>query len=150
KVYEIGFKHALKNIERNGGKIEGGRVTLLAQDPKTVRFEQGFTGMYPIQKTELREDLNAKELTFDFVGTGFVLKGGTEKVNPEEPDYTFEEEIYIDGSKAETVKLPTNFTTRRQELCWKYQLPYGKHSVRIKISNPTAGYRLNSYEYLVY
>jgi hypothetical protein len=150
KVYDIGFKHALKNIERNGGKIDGDKVSILVQAPKTVRFEQGFTHMYPIQKTELREDISTRELTFDFVGTGFVLKGEAEKIKSEEPDYTFEEEIYIDGNKTESVKLPTNFTTRRLELGWKYQLPYGRHSVRIKVLNPNTGYRLNSSEYLIY
>ncbi|MFB9844152.1 ADP-ribosylglycohydrolase family protein [Mucilaginibacter ginsenosidivorans] len=150
KVYEIGFKHALQNIERNGGKVSGDNVTILTQVPKTVKWEQGFAGMRPFQKTELREDISRKEVSFEFSGTGFVLKGEAEKVKADSPDYIFDEEVWIDGKKAETAKLPTNFTTRRQELCWKYQLPAGQHSVRVKVLNPDAGYRLNSYEYLTY
>ena len=150
KVYEIGFKHALQNITRNGGKIDGDKITILAQVPQTVKFEQGFTNMRPLQKTDLAHDLNAGELSFDFTGTGFVLKGETVKKNEDAPAYTFEAEIYIDNEKAETAKLPTNYTTRRLEICWKYQLPNKKHSVRIKVLNPSKDYELNSSEYLVY
>jgi hypothetical protein len=150
KVYEIGFRHALQNIERNGGKVSGDKVTILTQAPKTVKWEQGFTGMRPVKKTELSGDINLKEISFEFTGTGFVLKGEAQKIKSESADYTFDEEVWIDGKKAETVKLPTNFTTRRQELCWKYQLPAGRHSVRVKVLNPDPGYRLNSYEYLTY
>jgi len=150
KVYEVGFKHALQNIKRNGGKIEGDKVTIIVQTPKTVRWEQGFTGMRPVQKMELRADVNIKEVSFEFTGAGFVLKGEAEKIKSESPDYTFNEEVYIDGNKSETVKLPTNFTTRRQELCWKYKLPAGKHNVQVKVINPNVGYRLKCYEYIVY
>lgn len=37
----------------------------------------------------------------------------------------------------ETVKLPTDFTSRRFYLFWRYQLPMGKHNVRLKVLNPT-------------
>ena len=150
KVYDIGFKHALDNIRRNGGKIEGDQVIILAQSPKTVRFEQGFTGMKPIKRDDLNHDLNASELSFDFTGNGFVLKGEAEKKNGDSPDYVFEVETYIDGQKVETSRLPTDFTTRRLEICWKYQLTNAKHTVRVKVLNPNKDYELNSSEYLVY
>jgi hypothetical protein len=150
KVYDIGFKHALQVIERNGGKVDGDQVTILTQVPKTVRLEQSFTGIYPTEITELRHDINTKELTFDFTGTGVVLKGEAGKNKDDAADYIFNAEIYIDGDKVETVKLPTDFTTRRLELFWKYQLPDKKHTVRINVLNPNADYFLNSSEYIVY
>jgi hypothetical protein len=150
KVYEIGFKHALENIKRNGGKIDGDKIIIPAQEPKTVKFEQGFTNMKPLQKTDLSHNINESELSFDFSGTGFVLKGEAGKKNGDSPDYAFDVEVTIDGQKAETAKLPTNFTTRRQEICWKYQLPNKKHSVKVKVLNPNKDYELNSSEYLVY
>ncbi len=150
KVYDIGFKHALQVIERNGGKVDGDQVTILTQIPQTVRLEQSFTGIYPTEITDLRHDINTKELSFDFTGTGIVLKGEAGKNKDDAADYIFNAEIYIDGDKAETVKLPTDFTTRRLELFWKYQLPDKKHTVRIKVLNPNADYFLNSSEYIVY
>jgi hypothetical protein len=150
KVYEIGFKHALQNITRNGGRIDRDKITILAQVPQRVKFEQCFTNMRPLQKTVLAHDLNASELNFDFTGTGFVLKGAAGKKNGDAPAYTFEAEVYIDNQKAETAKLPTNYTTRRLEICWKYRLPNKKHSVRVKVLKPNKDYELNSSEYIVY
>ena len=150
KVYEIGFKHALQVIQRNGGKVEGDKITLLTQVPKTVKLEQGFTGMFPLQKTEVNEEICTKELSFEFTGTGFVLKGEAEKKREKAADYVIEAELYIDGNKVETAKFPASFTTRRLELFWKYQLPNKKHSVRVKVLNPNADYQLNASEYLTY
>src|ERR1700743_3486289 len=56
KVYDMGFKHALQNIQLNGGKVDGDKVTIITQMPKTVKFEQGFANMYPLQKIDLHED----------------------------------------------------------------------------------------------
>ena len=150
KVYDIGFKHALQVIERNGGKIDGEKVIILTQEPKTVRLEQGFVNMRPLQKTELQQDISTKELSFNFIGTGFVISGETGKNKGDAPDYTFDTELYIDGEKVETAKLPTDVTTRRLELFWKYQLPDKKHKVSIKILNPNSDYYLNTSGYIVY
>ena len=150
KVYQIGLKHALQNITRNGGRIDGDKITILVQVPQTVKFEQGFTNMRPLEKTDLNHDIDESELSFNFTGTGFVLKGEAGKKNSSAPDYTFDAEVYIDGLKAETAKLPTNFTTRRHDICWKYQLANKKHTIRIKVLNPNKDYELNATEYLVY
>jgi hypothetical protein len=150
KVYDISFKHALQVIRRNGGKVEGDNVTILTQVPKTVRLEQSFTGIYPLQKTDLNQDINTKELNFEFTGTGFVLRGEAGKKKDDATDYVFKAELYIDGNKVETARMPTNFTSRRLELFWKYQLPNKKHSVKVKVLNPNADYYLNSSDYIAY
>jgi hypothetical protein len=46
--------------------------------------------------------------------------------------------------------LPASYTTRRYELCWKYDLPKGKHAVRLKILNPSKDNEFNSSEALIY
>ena len=50
-VYEIGFKHALQNIERNGGKINGDNVAIKIQQPADVKFEKSFEGFILLQKS---------------------------------------------------------------------------------------------------
>ncbi|MBS1524717.1 MAG: ADP-ribosylglycohydrolase family protein [Bacteroidetes bacterium] len=150
KVYEIGFKHALENIKRNGGSVDGDKVTILTQAPKPVRLEQGFTNLVPLQKIDLQKEVGREDLTFDFNGTGFVLRGEAEKKNQEAPDYVFEAEVYVDGKKTETAKLPTSFTARRQELFWRYYLPHGKHTIKVKVLNPNPDYGLEASGYLVY
>ncbi|MGN6299002.1 MAG: ADP-ribosylglycohydrolase family protein [Ginsengibacter sp.] len=149
KVYEISFKQALEMIQRNGGKIEGNQVTIAVQAPKPVKYEKSFPGMYPVAKKSFHHG-NIKELTFDFTGTGFVLKGEARKKSKDAADHIFEMEVYIDGEKVEAIKLPTNFTIRRHDLCWKYAMPDKKHEVKIKVLNPVDNYEVITSEYIVY
>jgi hypothetical protein len=50
----------------------------------------------------------------------------------------------------ESPALPASYTTRRYELCWKYDLPKGKHTVRLKILNPSKEEEFNSSEAIIY
>jgi len=149
KTYDISFKHALQNVQRNGGNVDGDNVSIKLQSPETVKLEQGFTGMYPIEQNNfLHENIN--DTSFEFEGTGFILRGEARKLKDDAIEHDFEAELYIDGEKTETAKLPTNFTTRRHELFWKYRLTNKKHSVRIKILNPTNDAEINTWDYIVY
>ena len=40
--------------------------------------------------------------------------------------------------------------TRRHELAWNYDLPKGKHTVRLKITNPSAEHKINAGEAIVF
>jgi hypothetical protein len=148
-VYDIGLKHALQNIERNGGKVSGDNVTIAMQRPVAVRLEQGFEGIYPVVKKEVKWSEAKDEVTFDFEGTGFVLRGDASQWESTS-DYVFNTELYVDGKKTESPKLPAAFTTRRHEICWAYDLPNGKHTVRLKINNPSAEHKVNIREAIVF
>jgi hypothetical protein len=150
-VYQTGYKHALEMIKRNGGKVDKAGVTIAVQEPVPVKFEKSFEGHYPKAKLAINKDLNAgnAEHSFDFEGNAFVVRGETAP-GQSASEYVFNAELYLDGKLLETVKLPAAFTTRRHELFWKYGLPAGKHSVRIKLRNPDAGGRLHITEALVY
>jgi hypothetical protein len=149
KVYEIGLKHALHNIGKNGGKINGDNITIAAQLPVAVKLEQGFPGIFPVLDVNMYKP-GFDEVSFDFEGTGFVLAGSAEKKSDKDPDHIFEAEMYMDGKKIETAKFPTSFTTRRLELFWQYELPKGKHTISIKVLNPDSRYSLNTYHYTVF
>jgi hypothetical protein len=149
KVYEIGLKHALQNIERNGGKVNGDAITIAVQQPQAVRLEQGFEGVYPVAKIPVKWNDQKDEITFDFEGTGFVLRGDASQWESTS-GYVFNTELYIDGKKVETPKLPVAFTTRRHELAWNYDLPKGKHTVQLKITNPSTEHKINSGEAIVF
>ena len=148
-VYEIGFKHALQNIERNGGKINGQNLTIMVQQPAAVKFEKSFQGVYPIAKIPVVWSDKKDEISFDFEGTGFVIKGETARWGSES-SYVFNTELYVDNNLVESPRLPASYTTRRYELCWKYDLPKGKHTVKLKISNPSKDEEFNSSEALIY
>jgi len=148
-VYEIGFSHALKNIVRNGGKVDQDKISIRLQSPLPVKWEKSFEGHYPVAKIPVQWSDNKTEIDFDFEGIGFVLKGDASEWGSES-DYVFDTELYIDGQLVERPKLPVNYTTRRYELCWKYQLPKAKHQVRFRILNPSESHRINLGEAIIY
>jgi hypothetical protein len=147
-VYEIGYRHALENIKRNGGSISGDNISIHTQKPTQVKLEQSFPGLYPVakEKTVVKD---GKEISFEFEGTGFILSGDARGKNVNAPDYEFKTEVYLDGQKLESPTLPTDFTTRRLEVSWKYPLAKGKHTVLVKILNPDDRYEIRNVEYIV-
>ena len=153
KVYQLGFKHALGIIERNGGKIKGDEVSIVTQSPKVVRLEQGFTNLLPTEMRAIQKDL-VDEYTVDFEGTGFVINGEARPKQGSSWDYSgnfvFKAELYVDGQLSELAELPVIFTKRRHELFWKYQLPKGDHTMRIKLLNPDANHALRLESILIY
>ncbi len=149
KVYEIGMKHALQNITRNGGSVSGNNVTIKLQQPIPVAFEQSFVGVYPISKIPVKWNDAKDEVSFDFEGTGFVMRGETQE-GESNSDFVFNTDLYVDGNKIESPQLPADYTTRRYELCWKYDLPKAKHHVMMKILNPSTKYPFNVSEAIIY
>ncbi len=148
-VYEIGYKHALQNIERNGGKVNADNVVIKVQQPVAVKFEKSFNGQYPVAMAPVKWNTAKDELSFDFDGIGFVIKGDASQWDSKST-YVFDTELYLDGKLIETPKLPVSFTTRRYDLAWKYQLPKGKHSVRMKILNPSMDNSVRAFEAIIY
>jgi len=148
KVYELGLKHALMNIKSNGGTVDGDNISIPSQTPAAVKLEQGFPHLYPVERKEFGNNIQ-KEVSFEFEGTGFMVTGEVRKKNTSLKDYVFEAELYVDGEKIETAKLPTSFTTRRYDLFWKYPLTAAKHKVTIRLLNPDDNYELRSWQYIV-
>jgi ADP-ribosylglycohydrolase len=134
-VYALSFKHALELIRRNGGQVADDHVVLAVQPIKPVRVEKNYDGHFPVAEITLRQRLT-DEVTFSFEGIGFVVQGSARSENGK--DQLIVADVFIDDRLAETVNLPTNFTRRRFTPFWKYELPEGKHNVRLKIRSPSA------------
>jgi hypothetical protein len=147
EVYDIGLKHAIANIKNNGGTVKGDMITIKQQAPVAVRFEKSFAGSYPTNKITAKWSANKDEIMFDFEGTGFVLRGDA---RGDDPNFVFNAILFIDNKEVERIQLPVSFTTRRHELAWNYELPKGKHEVRLKILNAANGQRINAGEVVVY
>ena len=148
-VYEIGYKHAIENIKRNGGSIKDNGVYILTQTPKPVRFEKSFPGLYPVTKEKVVIK-DGNEISFEFEGTGFILRGDAKPKDNNSSNYDFKTDVQLDGKKMESPVLPTDFTTRRLEVSWKYPLPKGRHKVVVKILNPHDRYEIRNLEYIVF
>lgn len=149
KVYEISNKHALEMIVRNDGMIDGENITIKVQKPEAVLLEQSFVNMFPVKKVNCHNP-DIQILTFDFEGTGFVLRGGAAKRQENIPHGTLTATLYIDGEKMETSNISTSARYRKHELFWKYQLPKGKHTVKVEVNTPSDKYLLRSWDYIVY
>jgi hypothetical protein len=148
-VYAIGLKHALQNITRNGGTIDGDKVILKHQTPVPVKLEQSFAGTFPIDKKPVQWSDAKDEISFEFEGTGFVIRGDA-SMGDNESDYVFKTELYIDGQLVEKPLLPVAFTTRRYDIAWNYLLPKAKHTVRLKILNTSSEHKINVQDALIY
>ena len=154
-VYRIGFKHALENIEKHGGKIEQDQVVLKPQKPVPVKYEKGFQECSPKEILSIVENrkklgLTNKEYSFEFTGTGFVLRGSARPRTGAEKNHVFEIEMTIDGEHYRKILLPTDYHDRRTEICWKYNLPEKDHHVTIRLMNSQKGYFISMNEILVY
>jgi hypothetical protein len=148
-VYEIGTKHALAVLQQNGGKIEGEKIVLPNEEIKPVQLEVGFKGHYPVERKEVQGVINAKnpEKSIEFTGNGFALTGWARS---NDDDAEIEIEMIIDGGEAERFVMPVAFRERRHEVAWKYQLPEGKHTVKLKMLNLQVGMWVDLGDILVY
>ena len=99
------------------------------------------------------------EYIFEFEGVGFAIDpdpfyfekmGVFEEMDEEREDYVFDTDLYVDGELVSTQKLPVNYTLRRNTFFWKYQLPNGKHQVRIVLKNPTDKTSLQIQKIIIY
>ena len=150
-VYEIGYRHALQMLEKNGAKTDGENINLPIQDIQPVALEVGFENHYPAGRSGIGKNLSKEnsEVEVEFNGNGFVLTGSAQKTREAE-DKDLQLEMRIDGGEAEHFIMPTGFKQRRHEVAWKYQLAKGKHTVKITLKNPVEGYRVNVNDLLVY
>jgi len=149
KVYQTSFDQALQMVLKNGGKINGDEITIKAQAPTAVKYEKSFEGLYPIRKNQISKKLD-KNYEFEFEGTGFVLVGTAKKMDKQSKDIDIPLDIFIDGKKVSTIEMPTSYLRRREEIYWNYDLPKGKHIVKLVQKNQTDGYFVDINYSLIY
>ncbi|QEC51325.1 ADP-ribosylglycohydrolase [Anseongella ginsenosidimutans] len=144
-LYRMSYEQALEVVKRNEGKLSDTAVQISYQAPRPVRLEAGFEGHYPTRKAWIRKTIEQVG-SFDFEGKGIIFKGSV--TGPEE--YVALVDMYIDGKLAESVKLPANHNTRRDEIGFKFNLPHGRHTVVFEWKNPAEGVKIQVTEALVF
>jgi hypothetical protein len=148
EVYDLSLKHALQVVARHGGQVQGDQVVLRPQKPQPAKLEQGFPGHFPTEKRRFYQKVK-EEASFEFEGVGFVVMGAAER-DGTEAEHVYEAQLWIDGQMVEQAKLPTTYKERRFNLFWRYQLPKGKHQVRVKLLNPSAKHHVHMTEIVVF
>jgi len=164
-VYDIGFKHALKVLENNNAMIHGDTIVIPQQKIQPVDLEIGFEDHYPVKtiekplgKTEVYVFNNEHtEYSFDFEGKGFVVngfalnKGWTWFTREQFKDnYNLKVDVFIDGKLKETSLMPTKYEIRKEGITWAFNLPKGKHEVKLVLKNPSEKYELKLQRIIIY
>lgn len=147
-AYALSYKHALAMIERHGGREDGDDVVLPVTEPRPVRLEQNFEGHHPVAEVRLARAMKGHDVEFGFDGIGFAIQGNVRSTDG--TDHVLQVDVFLDGRKLETVALPTSENRRRYIPFWKYELPDGRHTVRLTITNPTPGATLNLTRAIIY
>ncbi len=149
-VYEISYKHALELIVKNGGEVTDSEVKIKLQEPEVAPLEQNFEGYILADNIEINKRLTAsdtQELEIEFEGIGVVVKGRARHIDIDNKyaletqeetldGYKLSVEFYIDGELSKTMDLPLYFIERAHELFFQYELPEGKHTLKMVITNP--------------
>ena len=108
-VYQLGYKHAVQVIEKNGGKQREIILSSLSRLRRLSDLSNPSQDIFQLRNVRVHKDLES-EYTFDFEGTGFVVMGESSPKHGSSWDYkglfAFEAELYIDGKKLKLRSSP--------------------------------------------
>ena len=141
-VYSIGYSHALQVLQKNGADISGETIQIPLQEIKVLPLEIGFKDHFPVRKIDIVRMLEKgnAEYEFEFEGKGFVVNGRTREMSGQKGSVDPILEAIIDGQPEPVFTMPADSKTRKHDICWKYDLPEGRHLVHIKLTNANESY----------
>lgn len=87
------------------------------------KWQEKFSARYVHKSAHFTSSKNAY-MTFTFTGTGIEWFGATDKKHGIA-------EVYLDGKMVEEVDTWSTASRRQQRLYWIFDLPYGKHTLKV-------------------
>jgi hypothetical protein len=150
KTYDMGFRQALKVIEKYGGEVKDNSVTIPIQSPEPVRFEQSFEGVIFKEVISQEAQLKGKDFEIEIDGSGIVIMGGITISRGETSSYVAEVEVYVNNELKETVKLPADYLARKLDIFWDYELGQAENIIRLKWINPVEDREINVQNVIVF
>lgn len=150
KIYDLSYKHAVEIIKKNGGREEDTNLFIKTQKPATVRWEQSFEGLYPSARTVINKEFGKEEFKYDFEGSAVVVMGFVKRLTGTNEDYVLYGDVYIDDKKVEEIRMPYDYIKRKYDVFYTYDLPEGKHSLRIVWKNPRPDFCVQMKDVVVY
>lgn len=137
KVYDLSYRQALEMIKRNGGSISATEASIALQPVRTAPLEVSHPGIYPTDKKRLTLRLDEGNTTWqqNFTGTGMAIVGRVEHqlTEAQARQAYMEIELWIDGQRRETAKLPAWQIRRRFDPFYAFELPEGEHTLELKV-----------------
>jgi hypothetical protein len=163
-VYDISFRHALEMIKRNGGEVKEEEVRIKPQDVSPAPLEQSFMDYDLLDNISIHKRIgfhDKQEMEINFEGIGVVLKGRVRHVDHDEKyalltseetldNYKLSVDFYIDDQLSKTMVLPIYFIERAHELFFQYELPNGRHTLKLIINNPHEKIYLDIWNMITY
>ena len=73
-----------------------------------------------------------------------------QEIKPVALEIGFEGHYPVSRGTTERFTMPSNFSKRRREIAWKYQLSDGPHKVKISLLNAKPGFSVQSGDLIVY
>ena len=67
-----------------------------------------------------------------------------------DPNYVAKLVAYIDGVKTEDIDMPFDYITRKYDIFYKYEIPRGKHQLKIEWLNPDRHFAVQCGGFVVY
>ena len=139
--YELIYKALCSNKDE--------KCIFTIQEPRTVRYEQSFEGLLPVEKRVLKKAFTDKvDLTFD--GCGVVVQGFVRMSGHADDSYVATVTASVDGKEVETFKMPIDYIKRKYEVFSGYEFGSGKHTLTLKLENPHPDYHIYCSEMVVY
>ena len=134
----MSYAETLEMIEKNGGKVDGNRISIRLQKPEPVRYEVSFEGIALDKKVTVENWIaNFPEITFE--GIGAVIKGQLQADKNVPLDYVALLEVYFNDRLVETCELPLEYNHRKHELFFNYEQPEGEYKISCRWINPVKG-----------
>jgi hypothetical protein len=147
----ISLKLALENIKKNGGQINGKKISFpLKKNIPPLPLEINFLDHFPRERRELNLRLSeiTSETTIEFEGTGFAINGRIIKKVPE--DHTYRVAMVIDGRLAGASILPAHPFLQNPTPFFHYKLRPGKHRLFLQIGEPSPKADIELKEIIIY
>lgn len=138
RATEMSLNQALQVIERNGGRTKGKKVKIRVQQPEPVPFEKSFENLRVSAVDNFPQLICLAEspAILNFDGVGVALRGWLKNAPR---DYVAQVKVTIEDH-TETMILPARYHDRAHEnVYWNYQLPPGRHTMKVEWLNPVSG-----------
>ena len=135
-TYKMSFEQALQMIERGGGKVTADEVIIKYQKPKTVRYEQSFPGIVPVERKSIKKKLSDAAFTLDADCAGILINGGVVTKNK---DYVAQLEVMLDGGAPQQFDMPASYRLRRLDIYWNFEMKQKTHNLTLRWLNPIDG-----------
>lgn len=137
--YRMSYDHALRMIRKEGGKESKKMVKIKCQTPEAVRFEESFPDLAVVGRVDIGKSLS-EEVSIKNFFAGVVVNGN---VSAADKNYIARIEVTVDGQKSQIVEMPADFTTRKLEIYYNFELKNTMHEIKFRWLNPQDGVKVN-------